>query len=73
MIQVTAEYGRKLSFREAQIAEWLNDLPQAIDEIMAQPLRVGNDSYAGLSRFAFCSPEVIRGAVTCYILRTNAK
>ncbi len=70
-IQITAEYGRKLNVTEAQMSEWLDDLPEQIDEIMAQPLRIGDDSAAGLSRFAFCAPEMIRGAVAAHILKTN--
>ena len=70
-IQIIAEYGRKLNVTEAQMSEWLDDLPEQIDEIMAQPLRIGDDSYAGLSRFAFCAPEMIRGAVASHILKTN--
>lgn len=70
-VQITAEYGRKFVVSDAQMDAWLDDLPEQIDEIMAQPLRVGDDSAASLSRFAFCAPEVIRGAVAGYILKTN--
>jgi hypothetical protein len=71
-VQITVEYGRKLPVSEAQMSEWLDDLGNEIDEIMAQPLRVGpRDGPAGLSRFAFCAPEMIRGAVASHILRTN--
>lgn len=72
-IQITVEYGRKLTFSEAQMSEWLDDLPQEIDEVMNQPLRVGTDSYSAFSPFAFCAPEAIRGKVAAHILRTNVK
>ena len=73
-IQITAEYGRKLNVTEAQMSEWLDDLPEEIDEIMAQPL--GGETFPDGSRgsfspFAFCAPEMIRGAVASHILKTN--
>lgn len=64
---ITVEYGRKINLTEEQIAEWLEDLFDETDEIMARPLRVGSS----FSPFAFCAPEVIRGAVAHHILRTN--
>ena len=73
-IQITAEYGRKLNVTEAQMNEWLDDLPEQIDEIMEQPL--GGETFldgtrGSFSPFAFCAPEIIRGAVASHIMKTN--
>ena len=55
----------------AQVDEWLNDLAEEVDAVMAQPLRVGDDTHSSFSPFAFCAPEVIRQAVVTHIVKTN--
>ena len=62
MNTIQIEYGRKMEFTPEQAAEWLDDLVEHVDEMMGQPLQVGDAQ-------AFCAPEVIRGAITCQILR----
>jgi len=66
---IQLEYGRKLECTAAEASEWLDDLLEGVDEVMSQPLRIGDDQSAGLSRFAFCAPEVIRGAIFHQLLR----
>lgn len=70
---ITVEYGRKLEFTAAEAGEWLDDLEQAVDDMMHMPLG-GQECPSGgrmaFAPFAFCAPEVIRGAVTHCALRS---
>lgn len=70
-VEITLEYNRKLVLSETQMAEWLDDLSEDVDETMSLPLRIGDDQSSGFSPFAFCAPELIRGAVTSHILRSK--
>lgn len=70
---IQIEYGRRLWFSAPdEQSEWLDDLDQAVDEMMHLPLG-GQECPSGgrfsFAPWAFCAPEVIRGAVTHYSLR----
>lgn len=70
MIAITLSYGRKLVIHESVVSEWLDDLPEAVEELMMQPLRIGDDCHSSFSPLAFCAPEVIRGAALNEVLRS---
>lgn len=67
--KITAEFGRVLHVTAAQADEWLNDLPDAIEDMMMQPLRIGNDQHSSFSPLAFCAPEVIRERMAAEFFR----
>jgi hypothetical protein len=62
---IIGEYGREIVIPEEQYKEWMDDLPQEIDEVMSAPLTVG-------SRLAWYAPEVVREKVTKYVLEGKA-
>lgn len=67
--KITAEFGRVLHVTTEQADEWLNDLPDAIEDMMMQPLRIGNDQHSSFSPLAFCAPEVIRARMAAEYFR----
>jgi hypothetical protein len=71
---IQVEYGRRLEFTAADASEWLDDLEQAVDEMMHMPLG-GQECPSGgrmaFAPFAFCAPEIIRGAVTHTVIRSK--
>jgi len=66
-------FGVERTVRVEDYDKWMDGLLDEHEEIMHQPLSVGKkDSYAkSLSPFAFCAPEVIRGAITTHIIETH--
>ncbi len=64
---IRGEFGREILVSEEVMNELLEDLDDAVEEMMRLPLQIGNSFHP----CAFQSPETIRDATIHHIIKTS--